>query len=110
MKNFCEKIWRFKKSPYLCSPFEKQRWLGWKFIDKFERDNEVKLKEESKSVTKRDLKRESIVVVDCNFKATSETRQMLVNIWHVIQRNSFREKVTRANGGCLGFWRRRRTW
>ena len=24
-------------------------------------------------------------------------------------KNTNREKVTRANGGCLGFWRRRRT-
>ena len=28
----CEKIWRIKKSPYLCSPFEKER--SEKFIEK----------------------------------------------------------------------------
>ena len=31
-------IWKIKKSPYLCSPFEK----NGQFIDKFEKDNEVK--------------------------------------------------------------------
>jgi len=25
LKKYCGKIWRIKKSPYLCSPFEKQR-------------------------------------------------------------------------------------
>ena len=29
-----EKIWRFKKSPYLCSPFERKRHE--KFIEKIE--------------------------------------------------------------------------
>ena len=34
----CENIWRLKKSPYLCSPFERKRCLSRikKFIEKIE--------------------------------------------------------------------------
>ena len=38
IKKKFENIWRFKKSPYLCSPFERKRCLSRhrKFIEKIE--------------------------------------------------------------------------
>ena len=40
LQKIFKKIWWLKNSPYICSPFEKNGW----FIDKTERDNEVKRK------------------------------------------------------------------
>ena len=50
------------------------------------------------------LKESQFDVVDCNFKATSKNENKCKHKVLVIHsKNTNKEKVTRANGGCLGF-------
>ena len=83
MRFFSIKIWKWRKSLYLCNPVWEKRSVHWND----ERDNEVKKKEKIVCIIK---------YRDYDFKRD--------------EKKFISREVTRANGGCLGFWRRGRTW
>ena len=77
------------------------------------KDNEVKLEDEIKKSVTSKKDRESIVLLWTAISRQRVNENKCRNSTKVLvihKRETHREKVTRANGGCLGFWRRRRTW